>query len=633
MKKLTDRTLMKIVAVIVSYIAVLAIVFSVGATVIMGYYKFYFSNEETVRQEILTDMAEEESYYIHQLLDSGRDLEKYYSDKNVYYVITDVDSGETVCTNYNGEKYQVEAENTYYYYYEIEKVDESGNYFYEHMEKPEFDVAVYIAEDMKHNDIFSVAVKIVEIGFKLQYTMVFIAIASLLVLIALLCFLYCSAGHKDGVIRLNALDRIPFDVCTAFIIAAALFSVITVCDWADGSLIWVVYTFFVLTADYFLALGYTMSFATRIKTATLFKNNIITFIFKFLYKHLSRFFRWLGYILKNLSLIKKTLLFLVAVLLLEAVGLIIAFNTYWYAPELLVFLIIAVNIIFITASLYFALTMHRIKSGGERIAGGDLSHKISTEYMYGDFKHFCDSLNNINEGLQTAINERMKSERFKTELITNVSHDIKTPLTSIINYVDLIKKEEVEVEKVKEYIEVLDRQSTRLKKLVEDLVEASKASAGTLPVSLTACDASVLLSQAIGEFDERLKKAGIVPVITLPEESLKIKADGRHLWRVFDNLLSNICKYAMSGTRVYLDVRKKDNMVQITFRNISKYQLNVSAEELMERFVRGDSSRNTEGSGLGLSIAKSLVELQGGKMQLQVDGDLFKVTVEFEEMP
>ena len=232
--------------------------------------------------------------------------------------------------------------------------------------------------------------------------------------------------------------------------------------------------------------------------------------------------------------------------------------------------------------------------------------------------------------MQSAVNEKLKSERMRTELITNVSHDIKTPLTSIINYVDLIKKEKPENEKIKEYIGVLDRQSVRLKKLIEDLVEASKASTGNLTVNLAECEAGVLLSQTVGEFDERLRDAGLTPVLNMPEEPIKIMADGRRLWRVFENLMSNICKYSLSGTRAYMELYQSDGKAYIVFKNISKCELNISSDELTERFVRGDTSRNTEGSGLGLSIAKSLTELQKGEMRIETDGDLFKATLIFD---
>ena len=224
----------------------------------------------------------------------------------------------------------------------------------------------------------------------------------------------------------------------------------------------------------------------------------------------------------------------------------------------------------------------------------------------------------------------MKSERMRTELITNVSHDIKTPLTSIINYVDLLKKEGVDSENAPEYLEVIDRQSARLRKLTEDLIEASKASTGNITVNAERTDVNVLLSQANGEYQSKLAARDITTVLSLSETSLFILADGRLLWRVFDNLLGNINKYAQSGTRVYLSSEHdRDGKVRITFRNISHAPLNISGDELMERFVRGDASRNTEGSGLGLSIARSLVELQGGTFDIEIDGDLFKAILTF----
>ena len=224
----------------------------------------------------------------------------------------------------------------------------------------------------------------------------------------------------------------------------------------------------------------------------------------------------------------------------------------------------------------------------------------------------------------------MKSERFRTELITNVSHDIKTPLTSIVNYVDLLQKEEPENEKQREYLEVLSRQSGKLKKLIEDLIEASKASTGNLAVDLEPCELGVLLDQTSGEYGEKLESAGLELVLQKPEKPVRVMADGRHLWRVFDNLLNNIVKYAQPGTRVYLSLSEENGKARVDFRNISREQLNISAQELTERFVRGDASRNTEGSGLGLAIAMSLMRLQKGNMDITVDGDLFKVSLSFD---
>lgn len=272
-----------------------------------------------------------------------------------------------------------------------------------------------------------------------------------------------------------------------------------------------------------------------------------------------------------------------------------------------------------------------IRTGTERIVGGEPDFKIDTAGMYRDLREHAEQLNDLGAAISTAVEEQLKSERFRAELITNVSHDLKTPLTSIINYVDLLKKEEIPDPKAREYLEVLDRKSQRLKKLTEDLVEASKASTGSLTVVRERLGFLQLLDQALGEYQEKFEKSRLAPVLTTPDHELYVEADGRHLWRVLDNLLGNCVKYAMPGTRVYLDVKAWDGNVVLSVKNVSKDPLNVPAEQLMERFVRGDVSRTTEGSGLGLSIARSLTELQGGTFRLDIDGDLFKAVVSFPE--
>ena len=270
---------------------------------------------------------------------------------------------------------------------------------------------------------------------------------------------------------------------------------------------------------------------------------------------------------------------------------------------------------------------YRLRQGTKTIAGGDLEYQIDTRRMPYDLRLQAEDLNNISAGLSAAVDEKMKSERFKAELITNVSHDLKTPLTSIINYVDLLKTTDQADPKAAEYIEVLDRKSQRLKKLTEDLVEASKASTGVLSVNREKIGMGQLIDQAMGEWEEKLTGRKLTLVTNLPEGETWVYADGRHLWRVIDNLLSNCAKYAMEGTRVYLDLERGKGQVALSVKNISREPLNVPAERLMERFVRGEESRSTEGSGLGLSIARSLTELQGGTFDLAVDGDLFKAIV------
>jgi signal transduction histidine kinase len=277
---------------------------------------------------------------------------------------------------------------------------------------------------------------------------------------------------------------------------------------------------------------------------------------------------------------------------------------------------------------YGAYAYGVLLSGAKRMAEGNLSAKISTRFLVGPFACFAIHLNALADVAVIAAEKQLRSERMKTELITNVSHDIKTPLTSIINYIDLLEKPHTEPEG-KQYLEVLGRQSQRMKKLIEDLMEMSKASSGNIPVHIQQIDAAETVNQALGEFSDKLEVAGLIPVFQQPEAAVPMLADGRLAWRVLSNLLSNVVKYALPGTRVYADIDTLPGQVQISLKNISREPLNISADELTERFVRGDTSRNTEGSGLGLNIAKSLMDLQKGRLELVVDGDLFKVTLIF----
>lgn len=278
--------------------------------------------------------------------------------------------------------------------------------------------------------------------------------------------------------------------------------------------------------------------------------------------------------------------------------------------------------------LYGANCFGTLLDAVRRMRGGDLETKVDSRYMVGSFREFSADLNGLADVAMVAAQKQLRSERMKTELITNVSHDIKTPLTSIINYVDLLEKPHTPEEE-RAYLDVLHRQSQRMKKLIEDLMEMSKASTGNIPVEITRIDAVEAVNQALGEFSDKLSAAGLTVVFRQPEEEISLLADGKLLWRAMSNVLSNAVKYALPGTRLYVDIAAVEDKAVISFKNISGAQLNITAEELMERFVRGDSSRNTEGSGLGLNIAKSLMELQKGQLHLLVDGDLFKVTLVF----
>ncbi|HIR88084.1 MAG TPA: HAMP domain-containing histidine kinase [Candidatus Fimimorpha faecalis] len=279
-----------------------------------------------------------------------------------------------------------------------------------------------------------------------------------------------------------------------------------------------------------------------------------------------------------------------------------------------------------------AIWRNRIYEGINHIAGGEPGYKINLDGMKSNERKAGEQINNLGEGLQIAVTQATKNERLKSELITNVSHDIKTPLTSIINYVDLIKRENIENEKVKEYIRVLDEKSQRLKHLTEDLVEASKANTGNLNLDMEKIDFMQLIHQTIGEFQDKFEERQLKTVVKLDKSPIWIYADGRRVWRVMENLLQNIYKYAMPQTRVYIESVTTSKKTTVTIKNISENPLNIPASELTERFIRGDVARTTEGSGLGLSIAKSLTELMNGTFELYLDGDLFRVSIGFDRM-
>lgn len=271
----------------------------------------------------------------------------------------------------------------------------------------------------------------------------------------------------------------------------------------------------------------------------------------------------------------------------------------------------------------------KILAGTKKISSGDIEFKIDTRDLKDENLILAEEINNIGEGFQHAVEKSVKDERLKTDLITNVSHDIKTPLTSIINYVDLLKRENIEDKKIRGYIKVLDNKSQRLKTLTEDLVEASKISSGNIVLEFVNINFNELILQTNGEFDNKFKEKNLEVIAKLPEYPVIISGDGRRIWRILENLYNNIYKYAMENTRVYIDVIVSNYDMLLIIKNISKYPLNIDSNELTERFIRGDVSRNTEGSGLGLSIAKNLTELQKGQFDIYLDGDLFKVTIKF----
>lgn len=452
----------------------------------------------------------------------------------------------------------------------------------------------------------------------LEHTGLTIFLTALFALLALFCFCFslAAAGHWQGHegIHLTWPGKIPADVwlivllCTFFIGWEAFYY-----GWGRV---------FFCAALVPLVLLFLCAFAAQCKAGTVLRSALIARIARFLWRIVRSLFLGLRRIARNLPLLWKTALVMAGVFFLEMLFVLAGYGSV----DGIFVIMKAVELL---AALYIALNLRTLQKGGEKLARGDFSSPIDTKYLIGDFKRYGQELNDVQSGLEQAVQEQMKAEHLKTELITNVSHDIKTPLTSIVNYVDLLKKEDIPSPEAREYIAVLDRQSHRLKKLTEDLVEASKASSGVLNVDLQPTDVNVLFSQIEGEYQERLAACQLTLVTQPPAPGTVIRADSRLLSRVMDNLVSNICKYALPSTRVYVVSTLSREAVTISFKNVSRDELNISPDELMERFVRGDASRHTEGSGLGLSIARSLVQLQGGRFDLAIDADLFRADITF----
>ena len=446
---------------------------------------------------------------------------------------------------------------------------------------------------------------------------IIIPLTVLFVVLALFCFFWqmAAAGHWQGFdgIHLTWFDKIPLDLmAVVFMLPIGFFvgyfnysSSIAVALWGAAVLNCV-----------FLFL---ITFVTRCKAGTVLKNNVVWYAIRLLWRIVKSIWGWLHHLVRSIPLIWRTALVIAAICLF--ILILGSHNSMLSLPMVLLYLLLMMF------ALYVAIGFATLQRGSRALAEGDYSKPVDTRFLRGDLKRCGENLNKVQQGVQRAVDERLRSERMKTELITNVSHDIKTPLTSIVNYVDLLKKEPIENPKAQEYLEVLDRQSKRLKKLTEDLVEASKASSGVIPVDCQPTNVNVLLSQLEGEYEERLQKAELTMIVHPAAGDPVVRADGKLLSRVMDNLMNNIVKYAMPGTRVYAAAAADEQETTISIKNVSRNELNVSADELMERFVRGDSSRHTEGSGLGLSIARSLVELQGGRFEISIDGDLFRADI------
>ncbi len=588
----------------------------------------------------------------------------------------------TAITELETEPEWDETDDNIYYYPDDNGERQALHYTWE--QTPEYRVTVYVSgeyADMNRNPVWQL------IG--LVYTwrtqfMVGLGV-SLLIFALLAVYLCCAAGRKPGtdVVRAGGLNRMPLDLYGFLVILGVGCIGVVFAEGADD-LLRLERTLALSIVGYgsyccaLLIVGFCFAVAAQVKTPEYFwwRNSLcgrvwhlFVLVCRWCWKLWLRVWHGLPGVLRwgwNLAArvfrACRKLILWTWNLMKQFFGAVWGFIARWakalgrslsrmysmlpliwqwlVAIPLLFFLLL-INIgsaspagillrmgIVLLATVYLASAFGTLLAGARRMCDGDLGTKVDDKMLVGCFREFAESLNGLSDTALVAAREQLKSERMRTELITNVSHDIKTPLTSIINYVDLLQMPHTP-EQEKEYLEVLSRQSARMKKLIDDLMEMSKAASGSLPVEITQVDAGEAINQALGEFSDKLAAADLTPVFRQPEEPILMMADGRLAWRAMSNLLSNAVKYALPGTRLYIDLSRAGSSVMISMKNISREQLNVSADELMERFVRGDTSRNTEGSGLGLNIAKSLMELQKGQLQLLVDGDLFKATLIF----
>jgi len=506
---------------------------------------------------------------------------------------------------------------------------------------PDYYVTVMFSKDAFLNypaGYRDIPTEYLQIAESWRYRIILILLGALVLGTLCVVYLCCAAGRSrklEGICP-GGLNLLPLDlygVLAGFLCFAGFFAIveglIPRCFDRDDRLSagMAILTAIATLLWLLVPIGWCYALIAQIKAGHGYwwRRSVVGRILGLIWKGIAFICRSVGRLINLLPMVGRRLLAIGSLLL---GGLLTVLFFGWNAPVLGALLLLALSFWSLVLFGYDTFCFGTLMSGARRMAEGDLTCKIPTKYLTGSYREHALRLNTIADVATEAASRRLKSERMKTELITNVSHDIKTPLTSIINYVDLLQKPHTEEEQ-QQYLEVLERQSLRMKKLLEDLMDMSKASTGNMAVEIVRMDAAEAVNQALGEFADKLDQKALTPVVTCPEGPVWVQADGRLTWRVLSNLLSNTVKYTLSGTRVYVTLTRQENRVLLSIKNISREALNITADELTERFVRGDAARNTEGSGLGLNIAKSLMELQKGSLDLTVDGDLFKVILTF----
>lgn len=569
---------------------------------------YLFADKET--QTIYTNKKAYSSYA--QL---EQNLEKIFKEKA--YAVVYPELSECV-TNIPGADLQV-------WNHTIDQSFDTKDFVFAVSVDTKFSVADSMADEAENYETYS----------KLMFPMLAGAIFGSVLWLIGMVWLTVTAGRRpeDEEIHLNGFDRWYTEIAAGTVIGIWLAgTIISGTLIANSSLGYshVVVTVIVIclicgtyTMAWFL-IGY-LSLVRRIKAGTLWKNSLIRKVLKWIGKCSGKLADFARAFSRNTAEKIKVLLVGGAFLFLQ----FLIIGCIFGGAEVFLLALMAVDVAAMIFVIRKADGLDLIMDGLKKISDGELQYKIKTDTLTGKQKVMAEYINNIGGGLDAAVENSLKKERMQTELITNVSHDLKTPLTSIINYVDLMKRENPTDPKIQEYLRILDEKSQRLKVLTEDVVEASKASTGNIKLEMNDIDFVEMVQQVIGEFEEKFQEKNLTMMVHFTDEPSIIYADGQRMWRVLENVFGNVVKYAMEGTRVYAEISNRNKKVTFSLKNISAQPLNISADELTERFIRGDVARNTEGSGLGLSIAKSLTELQGGEFKLYLDGDLFKVMITF----
>ena len=586
-------------------------------------------------KEILTDLNEdiefktENGYIYYKTYLENRNFKFLIIDNKTNKAITNLT--QTMRTDSVDKIKEELSKNSYYWNYEnrevrtnISNLSIEDIKYVDHYKTLEenYDCTIYtsINEDVTqfHDDYYNLYITYKICTNSVKTAIINIIITLVLIIVsAILITIYAGRKRNFKEIQLESIDKIPLEIILAAMFIPFIMLLFLGIELSYNlNITTIIGNIGILIIMYSIALILYESIVRRVKTNTILKNTIIYRLCKWIKNGVKNIFN-------NFSLAAKIIVILACMLIFTLI-----FSNWGFTG---IILLIAM---YVFAFKYYFDNITKflnIKNTVKKIYEGDTKVRLQEDEYTGVLKELCIYVNDIAGGFTNAIDKSLKSERMKTELITNVSHDIKTPLTSIINYVDLLKKEDIQNEKAKEYLDILEQKSQRLKRLTEDLIEASKASSGNIKLDMKKINVNELIKQISGEFEDKFKNKNLDLNIEMPKEDVFILADSRYLYRVMENMYTNIEKYAMENSRVYVDLLEENKKVKIEIKNISKEKLNISANELMERFVRGESSRNTEGSGLGLSIAQSLTKLQKGEFGIYLDGDLFKVIISFNK--